>query len=590
MESPKPTRSLEIPLEHLDLATIIDASQAVSSEIVLEKLLDTLMRAALQHAGAERGLLIVARGRENWVEAEASTKGDAIEVRLAQSLLSNGSAPPSVIQYVMRSQDSVILDEAGANTPFADDSYLQRSRVRSVLCLPLVNQGNLVGALYLENTLTAHVFTPTRTAVLRLLASQAAVSLENARLYRDLQQREAKIRRLVDADIIGIFMFDLRGDIIETNETFLRIVGRTRDDLASGVLSWKGLTPEDLQGRDTLAMVGLRATGRLSPYEKEFLRGDGTRVPVLVGAATFEGSDDQGVAFVLDLSEQKRAVEALRHSQLQLTEAKAELAHVTRVMTLGELTTSIAHEINQPLTAVVNNAAASLRWINRESPDLEEASAALRRIIRDGNRAGEVISRMRLLFKKSTTAREPVDVNATIEEVVLFTNSEAQRNRVSVHLELAGELPKVSGDRVQLQQVLLNLMVNAIEAMGGSENGKRELWLASRRVNEVQDGSVNGEVGRNQAAGGGRWVQVEVGDSGPGLAPDAVGRVFNAFFTTKSHGLGMGLAISRSIVQAHGGQLWVATEIASGATFRFTLPVADAEQTSTHEKQAEEQR
>ncbi len=218
----QPTQAFEIPLEHLDLATIIKASQAVSSEIVLEKLLDTLMRAALEHAGAERGLLIVPRGSEQCIEAEASTRGDAIQVILTEARVTGQVAPKSVIQYVMRSQESVILDDSAAHGAFYEDPYLRQQRLRSILCLPLVNQGKLVGALYLENSLTAHVFTPTRIAVLKLLASQAAVSLENARLYRDLQQRDANIRRLVDANIMGVFMFDLRGQIIEANEAFLR--------------------------------------------------------------------------------------------------------------------------------------------------------------------------------------------------------------------------------------------------------------------------------------------------------------------------------------------------------------------------------
>lgn len=575
--APPPTHALEIPLEHLDLVAIIKASQAVSSEIVLQSLLHTLMRSVLEHAGAERGLLIVPRGHEHYIEAEATTHADAIHVSLAQAHVRTRRAPESIIQYVIRSQESVILHDSGARSSFSDDAYLAEHRVRSLLCMPLINQGKLVAALYLENNLTAHVFTPTRIAVLKLLASQAAVSLENARLYRDLLQREAKIRRLVDANIMGIFIFHLRGDIFEANDAFLRIVGRTRAELGAGLLSWRSLPPQEGQARELELVATLAATGSLTPHEKEYLRADGSRIPVLVGAAMFDGSDDEGVAFVLDLTEQKRALEALRNSEAQLTEANAELAHVTRVTTLGELTASIAHEINQPLTAIVSNAAASLRWINRDFPDLEEATTALQRIMRDARRAGDVISRMRLLFKKATTATEPVDLNAAIEEVVLFTNGEAQRHRIAVHLELERGLPLVRADRVQLQQVILNLVVNAIEALSASGEAARNIWLASRPVSEVQDQRPERDADTNASASG-RWLLVEVRDSGPGLGQEQLGQIFNAFYTTKSQGLGMGLAICRSIVQAHGGQLWVVAGAASaGATFRFTLPIAEAD-------------
>src|SRR6202012_262309 len=169
------------------------------------------------------------------------------------------------------------------------DPYLVQHRARSVLCLPLINQGNLIGALYLENNLAPRVFGPTRIAVLKLLASQAAMSLENTRLYRDLAQREAKIRRLVDANIVGIFIWDLEGDIVEANEAFLRMLGYTREDLASGRLRWTDLTPQELRERDQQAAAELRTTGTLQPYQKEFFRKDGKRVPVMLGAATFEG-------------------------------------------------------------------------------------------------------------------------------------------------------------------------------------------------------------------------------------------------------------------------------------------------------------
>src|SRR4029077_2547167 len=215
---PGPTSTIGTSVEHLDLATVIKVSQAVSGEIVLEKLIDTLMPTAIEHAGAERGLLILPRGVEQRIEAEATTSEDTIIVRLGKASVAEAVVPESIIHYVVRTQDSVILDDASAQHPFSADAYIRQQHARSILCLPLIKQAKLIGLLYLENNLTPNVFTPTRIAMLKLLASQAAISLENTRLYRDLEEREARIGRLFDANIVGIFICNLEGEIIEANE------------------------------------------------------------------------------------------------------------------------------------------------------------------------------------------------------------------------------------------------------------------------------------------------------------------------------------------------------------------------------------
>ncbi|MBP0596214.1 AAA family ATPase, partial [Paraburkholderia sp. LEh10] len=238
-----PTRTVEASVEQLDLATVINVSQAVSGEIVLDKLIDKCLRTALEHAGAERGLLMLARGTEQRVAAEATTGGVTVIVQRCDAPVTAAALPESVLHYVVRTQESLILDDAAIETSFAADPYIDERQPRSILCLPLTNQAKLTGALYLENSLTARVFSPTRIAVLKLLASQAAISLENARLYRDLAEREAKIRRLVDANIIGIVVWNAGGDILEANDAFLRMVGYEREDLVSGRVSWRDLTP-----------------------------------------------------------------------------------------------------------------------------------------------------------------------------------------------------------------------------------------------------------------------------------------------------------------------------------------------------------
>jgi len=580
---PGPTSTIGASVEHLELATVIKVSQAVSSEIVLEKLINTLMRTAIEHAGAERGLLILPRDLEQRIEAEAITSGDTIIVRLREAFEAEAAVPESIIHYVVRTQESLILDDASAENPFSTDPYIRRHHALSILCLPLINQAKLIAVLYLENNLAPHVFTPTRIAVLKLLASQAAVSLENTRLYRGLEEREAKIRRLVDANIIGILMWNLEGEIIDANESFLHMLRFSREDLISGRVRWTDLTPAEWRDRDECAMAEIKATGAFQPFQKEYFRKDGSRVPVMVGGAMFEESGSAGVAFVLDLSQQKRAEDERKQAEDALQEAQTELAHVTRMAALGELTASIAHEINQPLGAVVNNASACVRWLTAHN--LEEARQSASLVIAEGHRAGEIIRRIRALAKKVPPHKDRLDINETIDEVIAMARSAVQRNRISLQTQLANDLPLILGDRIQLQQVILNLLTNAIEAMSEVSEGSRELWVSSQKFTKMPargPGALQtGESEEDVLSAGalaeveGTHVLIAVRDSGPGLDPKGLDRLFDAFYTTKPQGLGMGLAISRSIVEAHGGRLWAKANAPRGAIFQFTLAICE---------------
>jgi C4-dicarboxylate-specific signal transduction histidine kinase len=245
-------------------------------------------------------------------------------------------------------------------------------------------------------------------------------------------------------------------------------------------------------------------------------------------------------------SERKRAEEKLQQSQ-------ADLARVSRVTTMGELTASLAHEVNQPIAAAVTNANTCLRWLTRDSPDLEEARAAAMRIVKDGTRAAEIITRVRLLFQKGARQHELVDLNEVIREMILLLRSETVRYNISMGADLALDLPQVLADRVQLQQVMMNLMLNSIDAMKNVD-GSRELIIKSRRSDNEH-------------------LLLSVSDTGVGLPPDQTDQIFNAFFTTKSHGTGLGLSISRSIVESHGGRLWFADNPPRGASFFLALPI-----------------
>ena len=783
-------------------------SQAVSSEIVVDKLIDTIMRMAIEQAGAERGLLILARGAELEIAAEATIVGEAVTVHRRGQPLAEDALPASLLNYVQRTRESVILDDAAAHSPFADDPRIRQRQTRSVLCLPLLNQAKLVGVLYLENNLAPRVFAPSRIAVLRLLASQAATALENTRLYGDLAEREAKIRRLVDANIIGIFTWHIprhgpekdEGFFLEVNDAFLRMLGYEREDFVSGRLRRTDLTPPEWRERDIKTIAELRESGVSQPFEKEYLAKDGRRVPVLMGAVCFDETRTNGVAFVIDLTERKRtenellqsearleraqriarvgwwerdfvtnhvslsdeasrifgiepvdlpewhdrwlklihpedrrgaaeaAVAALQggprydveyrvvrpdgalrivHSQGDVTwdesgrplrqfgvmqditelrqaeqelrasearfrtfvdnatdafilhddqltildvnhqacvslgysreelvgkhprifdvgldeasierlrqrgvagealtfetrhrrkdgtvfpaeirtvqfeqrgrrrhlalvrditerkqaeeqserlrELESDLAHLNRLSMMGELTASLAHEILHPIATARNNARAATRFLEMKPPNLGEVREALDCIVRDADRAKDIVGRVRDHIKKAPPRKDWFQVNEAIEDVIVMARTAIDKNKVSVRTDFMPSATPVEGDRVQLQQVVLNLILNAVEAMSSVEDGARELSI---RTEQDQTGSI----------------LVAVRDSGPGIDHEQFERVFDPFYTTKTSGVGMGLAICRSIIAAHGGRLWAEANRPRGAMFQFILP------------------
>jgi PAS domain S-box-containing protein len=279
----------------------------------------------------------------------------------------------------------------------------------------------------------------------------------------------------------------------------------------------------------------------------KYIRKIGHPVYAAVGEIVeFVGTD-------MDITERKRAEAEVREGERRYRAVEMELAHANRVATMGQLSASIAHEVNQPIAAAITNAHSALRWLGARPPDLEEVRQALGRIVRDGNRAGDVIGRIRDLIRKAPPRKDGLEINEAILEVIALTRGEVVKNGVSVQTQLAEGLPLIQGDRVQLQQVILNLIVNAVEAMSGVGEGSRELLIST---------------GKAESDG----VLVAVRDSGPGLAPASLERLFGAFYTTKPGGLGMGLSICRSIIEAHGGRLWATANVPQGAVFQFTVP------------------
>lgn len=364
---------------------------------------------------------------------------------------------------------------------------------------------------------------------------------------------DVKLRRLVEANVVGIVTWNLEGAIIDANDAFLRMVQYDREDFTSGRVRWTDLTPSEWSGCAERAVADLKASGTFQPFEKEYFRKDGSRVPALVGGALFEGSGNEGLAFVLDLTAQKRAQERLQEAQQTLYTTQVELARVSRVTTMGELTASIAHEVNQPLTAITNNGNACLRLLANHNLDPGVLREVLEEIVADGTRASAVISRIRAFIKKTPAEKSLLNVNDVIQEVLDLAAHEIQKNKITVERQLTPSSKLVFADRVQLQQVLLNLIMNGIEAMTAVTDRPRVLCVQS-----VIDKSGD--------------VLVAVRDCGSGISADR-DRYFTPFFTTKANGMGMGLPITRSLIEGHSGRLWAEPNFPNGAVFSFTLPV-----------------
>jgi PAS domain S-box-containing protein len=685
------TTTFDASVAQMDIGAVVRASQAISGEIVLGRLVETLMTIALEHAGAERGLLILLRGNTLQIEAEASTKRKMVDVKLRQDTVTPNDLPESLLHTVIRTRESVILADASSENPFSADAYFRQTHARSVLCVPLMKQATLIGVLYLENTLASHVFTRERISVLELLSSQAAISLENARLYAlligenreretvedALRVSEERWRNLVEGAPVGIALTDSHGHYVATNSALQRMMGYSEKELRGR--SAADITHEEDRAM-TRVMIAATAEGKLpTRVEKRYRHKDGSVIWAEVSGFPIpvSGSTPLLAGIMVDITNRKRAEDALRRSEASLREAQeishtgswrwkvnsgeasvsaelgrilavdptgplpsaeefiamthpddrptfrdvldravserkrfeheyrlvlvdgtvkrlhilgrpddtvsdeleytgvimdvterrqaeealrdaqAELARAARLTTMGELAASIAHEINQPLAAIVSQGSAGLRWLKRDTPELEEARDAFEQVVSNGQRAADVIRGLRSLAKKSGPQITTLDIDDAIREVLTLTHGEVQRHGVTLRTDLGVRNQLVAGDRVQLQQVLLNLILNGVDAMKVVTDRSRELTVSSA----ITDKSS---------------VLVSIGDSGPGLDPSIAERIFEPLVTTKPDGLGMGLSICRSIIDAHGGHLWVSPGVPHGTLFRFTVPTGVA--------------
>lgn len=551
-DSHLPAENGTAALRQMDAAAVIKASQALASEIELPKLIKTLMTIVLQDAGADHGLLILPRGGAYWIEAEAWTRNDTVEVAQCRIAMTESECPEALLRTVIRSKESIVLDDVARSNMLGNDAYLGSRAPRSVYCLPLVRQAKLAGVLYVENTQATHAFTPARVAPLGVLATQAAVALENARLYGDLQEREARIRRLVDSNIIGIFLWDFEGRIHDANEAFLQMVGYDRDDLLRGCLRWRDLTPAEWLTRDEeFSIPELRTTGRLPPLEKEYIRKDGRRVPILLGAAVFEESPDQGVAFVLDLSERKAAERALQQAKLEAERANAAKSHFLA---------SASHDIRQPAQAL-------MLLIDTLGVVLAGQPAA--RVVVQMAIAGEALKGLLdglLDISRLHAGLVQPRMEASQLGPILERLAEEYRPRVmqkGLTLRLVPARAWIWSDPVLIERILRNLIDNAFKY---TETGKILL-------------------GCRHCAG---HLRFEIHDTGIGIPADQIEAVFDEFYQLnnpsrdRTHGLGLGLTVVRRLADLLGITVGVKSQPGRGSCFSLDLQLEAEELDVVH--------
>ncbi|WP_322044201.1 AAA family ATPase [Paraburkholderia sp. J67] len=680
----------------VDVAAMVQLSQAVSSEIDLDKLVHAFMQIAVRHSGAQRALLMLWQGERLQIAAEAGFEGSGMTIEAREMDLCESLVPLAVIRHVARAHETVVIDDGAEPNDFHEDAYLKAGRCRSMLCMPLLRHAGLVGVLYMENGLTPFVFDAARVNLMNMLVTQAAISIENARLYSELK-RENVERRHTEQRLRRSEAFLEEGQRISKTGTFIwnTVTGRllwSRENYELWGVEFSCEQPTiemclarvHVDDHPRFKEIFVQAVSEDALYRFEFstVQADGSLRRLQVIFRPWSGGENgtrEYIGSTTDITDRRAFEDALRRSEMYLSEAQrlsnigslgwnvdsremtcsaqtyrilemeepprahmglmlerihpddvdqvrralreaeegasiieveyrvqvatgalkylrmvarpiasasraveyvgaladmteihqaqnallraqAELTHVTRVSTLGELTASLAHDLKQPLMAIITHGEAGMRWLNRAVPSIDEARNNLARIVSDADRASEVINRLRALARKEPSNRTPIDLTQTVTEVAALVRQEMEKHDIRLRVTGESDLPKVAADKIQIQQVVMNLIFNGMHSILRSSSGNRVLKISAERS-------------------GVQSVRVSVSDSGTGIDGEIVERLFEPFFTTKSDGMGLGLSICRSIIEEHRGVIWASNNDDSGATFCFELCAAEQDAT-----------
>jgi PAS domain S-box-containing protein len=537
----------ELATELVAMTRLHEFSTRLLSKAELQPLLEEILNAIIALQNADFGNVQLYNPETKTLEIVAYRGFQRDFLNYFASVKETGAA----CGRAMQRRERVIIEDVLADPDFAPHRQIAAfAGFRAVQSTPLFSRtGEPLGMISTHFRQT-HRPSARDLRFTDFYARLAGELVERRRAEEALRASEERFRRYFELGLIGMAMTSPTKGILEVNDELCVMLGYERSELLKK--TWAEMTHQDDLAADVTQFDHVTA-GEIDGYtlDKRWIRKDGRVIDTIMSAKCLrraDGSVDYFVGLVQDITERKRSEEALRAAQ-------AQLAHMARLTTMGELTSSIAHEVNQPLTAVVTNGDACLRWLGNDPPNLDKARLSVAGIIKEGNRAGEIIQRVRALAKKTPPQKTMLGVNEAIEEVIGLVGAELAKHQVLLLKELMSDLPTVFGDRVQLQQVILNLIANGIEAMEPVTERPRELSIGSKSIDDNR-------------------VLISVSDCGTGIGPESVDHLFEAFFTTKQEGMGLGLSISRTIVEGHGGRLSAIANKPYGATFQFTLPVA----------------
>jgi signal transduction histidine kinase len=534
--------------QRFELELIAKAFQAISKEISYRGLAKALLQAALGYSGAVRGAVLLSEGDELLAKADASFPRERAKVFASHPPVGEFRLPADLSERVLTRQETIIRNDSRKGSALIDAADCPPGPDIALLCLPLIHQERTVGVLYLESDREQETFTPRCVSVMSMLASQVAVSFESARLFEALRETNMWMVKGQQIGRMGSYRWNTRTLLSRASRECYRIFDINLDvNPVPFEIFKERVHPDDLPALERA--LG-EAVSTESPFSHEYrvVHEDGTTLHVVaVGQFDLGPSGDVELeGIITDVTERKIAEQAL-------TDARAELARTARLASLGELAGSIVHEVNQPLTGIITSAEACLRWLARDPAELGEARKSAMRVVEQGYRTSTVVSGLRSLVRDAQLQFADVQINDAVEEVLLLSKRELERAGVTLRTDFDTSMPKIEADRVQLQQVVLNLVRNAIDAMATVNGGARVLSASSK----VTDGHAS----------------VTIADTGVGIDSANGERLFDALYTTKSEGLGLGLSICRKIVRAHGGRLWAEKKDTPGATFTFALPL-----------------